>query len=201
MTPSLPSNHEIAVFAVASLGGAQKRVNTEEIAVFCHKLAPSQFSWSLKEYREKGWPDKFVVKCALEDAKKKKHGSLVSGNCARDASKDGWRLTALGAEWLKEHSDRFSGALHSPIKKQTRTDLRLIRKITGQKLFQIFLKQGSCAGCSRYDFTDMLNCSPDAPTEVLRAKFDRLLASATEADEKKILLFLNDCAREFNSIL
>lgn len=64
------SNVDVAVYILATLGGAEKTVYSEHIAAKCYEVAPGRFSWRLPDYREKGWPDKYIVKTALEDAKK-----------------------------------------------------------------------------------------------------------------------------------
>ena len=77
--PSEVSNVDIVVYVLGLLGGAEKTVYSEEVAAKCYEVAPTRFSWRLPAYRAKGWPDKYVVKTALEDAKKDKYGALVDG--------------------------------------------------------------------------------------------------------------------------
>ena len=62
------TNVEVVVLALGRLGGTTKKVFSEEIAVEAHGLAAGRFSWRLEQYRERGWPDKYIVKTALEDA-------------------------------------------------------------------------------------------------------------------------------------
>ena len=40
-----PSQAEMVTLAVYRLGGAQRAVDTEDVAVEAHKLAPGRFSW------------------------------------------------------------------------------------------------------------------------------------------------------------
>src|SRR5687767_12516037 len=93
------TNVDIVVYALAILRGAERTVHSEDIAAKCYELAPSRFSWRLAAYRDKGWPDKYIVKTALEDAKKE-HSALVEGAYTLDTAKDGWRLTPKGASWF-----------------------------------------------------------------------------------------------------
>jgi hypothetical protein len=73
------SNVDVVVYVLALLGGVEKTVYSEDVAARCYEVAPSRFSWQLPKYRQKGWPDKYIVRAGLEDAKKEKHGALVVG--------------------------------------------------------------------------------------------------------------------------
>jgi len=105
------TNLDIAVYALAKLNGAEKKVKSEDIAAKCYELSPSRFSWRLALYREKGWPDKYIVKTALEDTKKEKNGGLVEGSYSLDLSKDGWQLTLAGAAWFRSNTKRIEKGL------------------------------------------------------------------------------------------
>ena len=71
--PDKLSDIDIALYALYLLGGWQKRVHTEDIALRCYKLVPSKFSWV--KYPQ--YPDPAPTRFALGDAKKKKYGMLV----------------------------------------------------------------------------------------------------------------------------
>jgi hypothetical protein len=105
------TNVDIAVYALAILRGANRRVKSEDIAAKCYALCPARFSWRLIIYRDKGWPDKYIVKTALEDAKKEKNGGLVDGSYSLDLSKDGWQLTPPGAVWFRTNTKRIEKVL------------------------------------------------------------------------------------------
>ena len=196
----LASNVDIVVYALASLGGAGKTVYSEEVAATCFQLAPSQFSWRLPQYRK--WPDKYIVKTALEDAKKKANGSLVTGTYALDTSKDGWRLTPQGARWITDNRDRIEKQLN-----QTRLVIpkieadRMKKKLRSDSCFVVFQTKRSLDGVSPYAFTDMLGCSPDASNDIIRQRFDHLLASAELAGDEELSLFLKACANRFSDLL
>ena len=65
---SRPKNWETAAFALFSLGGGDKFIHTEDVALKCFELAPSSFSW----VRHTHLPDKDIVRVALTDARKEK---------------------------------------------------------------------------------------------------------------------------------
>jgi hypothetical protein len=85
---------ELAAWAVYGLGGAQRRIDTEDIAVRLFELAPQRFSW-------KKYPNQInleLVRVYLSDAKKTVHGELLVGS-----GKTGWALTQKGLAWVETH--------------------------------------------------------------------------------------------------
>ena len=199
-----PPLKDIVVYALARLGGAKKTVHSEDIAAKCYELAPDRFAWRLPQYRKKGWPDKYVVKTALVDAKKQEYGGLVEGTYKLDAAKDGWRLTAQGATWFKENARRIESALkvqtHSPAM-SAKERSRFLKRIHSQALFKAFVKTRALKEATRYEFTDFLSCSPDVPREVIVRKFQTLEATATHAGDQDVISFLDACRRNFSEVL
>lgn len=202
MSRKTPTNVDVAVLALAQLGGATKKVHSEDIAAKAFELAPEKFSWRLPEYRNKGWPDKELVRAALVNAQTKEYGELVRGAYNTDLSKDGWSLTAAGSGWVMTNEPRILDRLgrdQSKIPKQEA--LRYCKKIKGEPLFKKFLAEGNLASATQYQFTDLLECSPDAPKEILQTKFDRLLAIAYIVQNADILSFLESCKSRFSGLL
>jgi hypothetical protein len=198
--PDAVTNVDVAVYALAVLDGAEKRVYSEAVAARCFELDPARFSWRLPEYRN--WPDKYVVKTALEDAKKDEYGFLVDGAYNLDPAKDGWRLTPNGALWFRTHSARVAAhfATSSPAT-TTKDQKRILRDIQKESLFRQFAQTRTMTDVSSYAFTDMLNCSPDASADVIAIKFRRLLSSARMADDHDIIEFLTACAERFSTLM
>jgi hypothetical protein len=103
---------ELVTWAVYLLGGAQKRVDTEDVAIEVFGLAPKRFSW-------RKYPDQInleLVRVYLSDAKGVERGELLVGS-----GRTGWSLTRKGLTWVRaaeaelseRHqvaSDRQSGA-------------------------------------------------------------------------------------------
>ncbi len=195
------TNVEVVVLALARLGGATKKVFSEEIAVEAHGLAPGRFSWRLAQYREQGWPDKYIAKTALEDAKKQEYGRLVEGGYANETAKDGWTLTARGARWVEEHAERVAFKLKLDGPKIPKQDAgRFVKQLKRDPLFKVY-GTGKLDSAMPYQFTDMLNCSPDAPRELIKSKFDRLRAISRVAGDPQAVEFLDDCAVKFAGLL
>lgn len=183
----------------------QKKVHTEEVAWEAFQIAKERFSWRLPKFRNKGFPDKTPVRFALEQAKKKENGSLVTGRAGGDINRpelEGWRFTPQGAEWMKKNEERISKAL-----KQKAPDLpklvadRFIRQLKNDPCFIAFKKGGNLNEISTYMFTDMLGCAPDASKEIIQQKFDHLLTTANLVKDKDILQFLKACAAKFTNLI
>jgi len=199
------SNIDIALFALYKLGGISKKIHTEYVAWEAYQLAKERFSWRLPDFREKGFPDKTPVRFALEQAKKKENGRLVSGRAGGDINRpelEGWRFTPQGAEWIKKNERRILTAL-----KQKAPDLpklvaeRFIRQLKNDPCFLSFNKSGNLNEVSPYMFADMLACAPDASKEIMKQKFERLLTTANLVNDEEILKFLEACAIKFAQLI
>ena len=84
---------ELVTLAVYLLGGAERALDTEDIAMCAHQLGPGRFSW-------KKFPDQInleLVRVYLSDAKKATHSKRISGT-----GKSGWRLTQNGLEFARK---------------------------------------------------------------------------------------------------
>lgn len=83
---------ELVTWAVYLLGGAQKRVDTEDVAIKVFDLAPKRFSW-------RKYPDQInleLVRVYLSAAKDVEHGELLVGS-----GRTGWSLTRKGLMWVR----------------------------------------------------------------------------------------------------
>ncbi len=92
---------DIALLAMLRLGGDEKGLDMEDIAVECHKISPKTFSW-------RKYPDQvnmILVANAIQDAKRGRNGSLVSGG-----QKQGWRLTVAGLQAAQRVNASDAGA-------------------------------------------------------------------------------------------
>ena len=87
---------DLVVLALHSLGGHARSVDTEDVAMVVHGLAPDRFSW--KKYPEQ--VNLELVRVSLSDGKKASGGQRVIGS-----GREGWRLSAKGVRWAsKNHS-------------------------------------------------------------------------------------------------
>jgi len=198
------SNIDIVLFALHKLGGASRKVHTEHIAWEAYQLAKERFSWRLPEFRDR-FPDKSPVRFALEQAKKKEHGKIVTGRAGGDIFRpelEGWCFTPGGAEWIRENESRIAKAL-----KQKTPDLRkleaekFVRELRADACFKLFQERGGLDEVSSYMFTDMLGCSPDATKDIIKRKFDRLLTTAKLVNDSELIKFLEVCSSTFSALL
>jgi hypothetical protein len=86
------SNIQLVTIALGNLDGHETPVDSEDVAVHVNVLAPGKFSW--RKYPE--YIDLQVVNQSLQDARRKRNGSLVTGSSSK-----GWMLSAAGMEWFK----------------------------------------------------------------------------------------------------
>ena len=92
---------EVAAVALFLLGGATNVIDTEDIAVKAHAIAPGRFAW-------RKYPDLVnleLVRVALSDARKRENRALVSGK-----GKSGWSLTPAGARWCEAQAKSLLGS-------------------------------------------------------------------------------------------
>ena len=198
------SNLEVVTLALAKLGGATKRVHTEEIAEKALELAPSKFSWRLDKYKERGWPQIFVVKNALEDAQKPGNGGYVRGRCTTNLGKDGWSLTAAGATWVRERGElqNCSEPIEPILSKADRHRIQnRLSKIRVSTIYRRFSEEESLESASVYAFADLLNSNPAASKIVLQSKFNALQAQAALIDDQLMVRFFQACAERFGLML
>jgi len=199
------SNIEIALFALHKLGGAVRKVHTEHIAWEAYQLAPDRFSWRLSEYRERGFPDKTAVRYALEQAKKKDGGELVSGRAGGDvggSELEGWGFTPRGVEWILQNEIRISIALkEDTVDLHPRDVKRFLAKIKKEYAYILYIKDKTLDSVTPYMFTDLLGCTPDASPEIINKKYNRIKAMATLVGDNEITEFLDRCKTRFISLL
>ena len=79
--------------AVFLLGGRDRFVDTEEVAMKTHELSPGRFSW--RKYPEQ--INLELVRVRLSEAKSAAHGALLRGSGTQ-----GWTLTARGLQWASD---------------------------------------------------------------------------------------------------
>ena len=101
-----PLQVELVTLAVYLLGGDQHPVDTEDIAVKVHELAPTRFSW--RKYPEQ--INLELIRVYLSDGKKPDKGGFLDGS-----GKTGWSLTAKGVNWVKTSGlQLIGGSLDRP---------------------------------------------------------------------------------------
>lgn len=92
------SSAEVVLWAVSLLGGDQKRIDTEDVAVKAFQLAPKSFCW--RKYPEQ--INLELVRVNLSNAKKPENGELLTGS-----GRTGWSLTRKGLVWIRSARSRL----------------------------------------------------------------------------------------------
>lgn len=200
------SNTDVVVYAIFKLGGAEKKIHTERIAMECFKLSKERFCWRLPEYRE--YPDKEITRLTLKNLSKSKNskfGQLVTGRSGVEASgkeTDGWMLTPQGVQWILKNQTKIEKVINTEIIPAKRPDVqRILRKFGEEKCYRMFQRYGHLKQVTEYDFKDMLRCSPDAHVETIRKEFEKLKTHGQITQDKTILSFLEACEKTFKHVM
>ena len=85
-------NRQFVTLALSNLGGHERYIHTEDIALEVNELAPGRFTW--RKYPQ--YVDINVVLQGLSDARRRRYGEHVVGSNVK-----GWILTAAGQVWVK----------------------------------------------------------------------------------------------------
>jgi hypothetical protein len=185
------NDKDIVIYALYILGGYQKRVHTEDIALKCYEIAPTRFSWI--KYPE--YPDIQPVRFALEKCK-----PLIVGSSERKlpTTITGWRLTSDGIKWVKMNLDRIDQQLG---KKQPPTerlvDNRRIKALINSRAFKKYLAEGEKAEISRADFAESLVCTVNTKPEIVSERIEQLHSAADLLNQDKVKQYLDFCRKSF----
>lgn len=199
------SNVDIVLFSLYKLEGSTKKIHTEEIAWEAYNLSKERFSWCLPKFHKMGFPDKTTARYALESAKKIKY---VTGRAGRDkggSESEGWQLTSLGIEWIRKNEKRIAFILKQNVSLSNDLTIheakRFIKNIKSKKIYLLFKKDKSLKFATIYDFSDLLNCSPDAPQKVIKSQFYLLKNNTELLNDEELHNFINICENKFNDVL
>jgi hypothetical protein len=197
------TNVDVVTFVLAELGGTEKPIHLEEIAVRAFEFSPGAFRWDLDEFSH--FIDKDKVRVSLTDAAKEKYGHLVRavGPKRTGVSKptDAWQLTPAGVAWYLESRTQISetlGVTRPAIKRGKATKLR--SRVSGSDLYKRYVAEGAVPN-DPYAFADLLEVSPDASTTVIQDKLELLLNQIRLLDDPELLTFVERCAKEHEDML
>jgi len=192
-----PTNVDVAVYALYLLGGTQRRVHTEEIALKAHELSPRQFSWHTRH----DLPDAETARMALSDAQKRRYGAFVSmeGPSQRQGM---WMLTERGLAWLDRNEARLRQLLTHPETMPARDyESTQLSAVIKHPAFLDFRKTGSCRAIEDYQFAESLRCTVNTAPNVLRARFQEVRTLAAKSSREDVLRYLDACESKFPEML
>jgi hypothetical protein len=195
------SNRDIVLYALHLLGGWQKRIHTEDIALKCYEISRSKFSWT--KYPE--YPDREAARFSLEEAKKPENGVLVEGGSERKKTIDnvgGWMLTSNGIQWIKANRKRIEKYLG----KQTPSGDRLpadrkMKELVGSPAFKKFTEHGEKAEISHAEFAESLVCTVNTRSKVLKDRLQQLYSIAEELEKQEVKKYVDFCRKRFAPLL
>ena len=193
------SDKDIVLYALYLLGGWQERIHTEDIALKCHQLAPSRFSWV--KYPQ--YPDIQPVRFALEKVGAK-HGGLVEGKSERKdkAIVGGWRLTESGVQWIEANRTRIEQSLAKDVSIKDRLPQnRRINELFRSLAFRKFQQYGEKAEISHAEFAESLVCTVNTKADVLIERLEQLYSAAEELKRQEIKDYVDFCRGKFALLL
>jgi hypothetical protein len=177
------SQAEVVTFAVYNLGGAQKAIDTEDVAVEAHRLAPGRFSW-------RRYPDQInleLIRVYLSDAKLKHDLLMGSG-------KTGWRLTQHGLKWAESAEGQITPQQSSRTRAQSRSGSieeqrwrRERARVLGTHAWQLWNSGQRTVPLA--EAKEVFRIDSYARGEMLEAKLTRL--TDLFADDKELRPFLD----------
>ncbi len=195
------SDKDIAIYALYLLGGWQRRIHTEDVALKCFELAPSKFSWV--KYPQ--YPDPAPARFALEAAKKPKDKALVKGESERkrtDKNIGGWVLTEYGIQSILANMARIEESLgkHAPMGDRLFGD-RKLKELLESTAYKKFRDYGEQAEILHSEFAESLICTVNTKTEILNDRLDQLYSTAENLRREEIKNYVNFCRKKFASLL
>ena len=133
MTEKKIKNIELVTLALYQLGGTNKSIDTEDIAVKSDEIDNERFKWRNKKYKK--FVDRGLILESLNAARVRKIGSFLKGNDDK-----GWILTTEGLKFCKNSKHKFN---HTVVRKKrlSKVDKKyLIREETRIKNTEAFNK-------------------------------------------------------------
>lgn len=184
MSPVALSNIQLVTIALGNLDGHEKPVDSEDVAVHVNELAPGKFTW--RKYPE--YIDLQVVNQSLQDARRERNGSLVTGSSSK-----GWMLSANGMEWFK-HLDiefRVDSAAEIQLRRGSllRSQEMERRRLKGTAAYELYCKS-RLADVTRNDFFDFAKVNEYFPLKA-RSRRYHFIESAVAGHDSLQDLWVN----------
>ena len=200
------TNRDLVVYALGLLGGDSAFVHTEDVAVRCHELDPSSFSWT--KYPE--YPDLEVTRRALIRVRSEEFGSLVEGRAGQgkglagltgqERTTDGWRLTHAGMVWLQREEARIAAATESKgLDDRRQKVLKQLGRVFAHTTWHSFEADQDEFSPSIGQLAELMRVRVDAPGGVWESRFEELEGKAGLIDNPGLRDFLEHCRSSWKS--
>lgn len=181
MLLSSMSNVHLVTIAVGNLGGYEKRVDSEDIAIHVNELAPGKFTW--RKYPEH--IDIQVVNQALQDARRKRNGALVVGTGAK-----GWMLSKAGMEWFKHikitDGSRTGNSLGLRRDSLLASQELELRRLVNTRAYKLYFS-GQIEGITRSDFFDFVKINEYFSLKARQRRYDFVESTISKDKELQAL--------------
>lgn len=191
------TKQDIVLYALHLLGGWEKRVHTEDIALKSFDLAPSEFSWM----KHPDLPKLSAARHALEHVKEAKRGTLVDGESEEGKGVGGWMLTPEGVQWVRENEQRIERSLsgHFPGTRLPRH--RRLRELLQSAAFKKFTEHGQQAEVSHAELAESLVCTVNTSAEILNDRLLQLEATAEQLQREDVRQYVRYARKTLASML
>ncbi len=181
MPESVLSNIHLVTIALGNLDGYERPIDSEDVAFHVNELAPGKFTW--RKYPE--YIDLQVVNQSLQDARRKRNGSLVTGSSSK-----GWMLSAAGMEWFKNFGFKSSADATDEIQFRRGSILRsqdLERRRLKDTAAYFLFCEGKLADVSRNDFFEFAKINEYFPLKARSRRYHFIESAVSGHDELKEL--------------
>ncbi len=185
------SNVVLALTLLDRLGGAERFVDIEEVALEAFKLAPERFGWRTRRDLPSWERVRTAFVHANQEAQRREIGPVLFSNKEGEA----WRLTAQGVKYARENAGKIQAAAARGARRGGASVSR-IRQIRNHSAFRRFMQGTPVAEIERYQLADLLLCPPDSPVAAVMRKVDTAEAAAVDVADEEVQRFLGEVENE-----
>lgn len=191
--PSTPSaqhnNGDLLLWALYTVGGAERWVDVEEIYLAAFRLAPARLAWrtrpDLPNYKicARGLQD-------LENAREPRYGGLLEkrGPLHR-------KLTLAGVTWCETHSTALASLYGGSIVPSAapQDDARRLRSVTRSDAFGVW-SATNVLSTPIWELAELFRCLPDSSRAIWHSRLDDHVVAARRNGRTDVEAFL-ECVR------
>jgi hypothetical protein len=187
------SNVVLALTLLDRLGGAERFVDIEEVALEAFKLAPDRFGWRTRRDLPSWERVRTAFVHANQEAQRREIGPVLFSNKEGEA----WRLTAQGVKYARENAGKVLDATKGtrPIRRGG-ASVNRVRQIRNHPAFRRFMQGTLISEIERYQLADLLLCPPDSTEAAVMRKVDKAEAAAVDVDDQDVQRFLGEVEKE-----
>jgi hypothetical protein len=178
------SNVALVLSALHQLGGGEKFIDIEEVAISAFQLSPRRFAWRTRRDLPSWERVRTAFVHANQQERRRGRPPLVIQNTTGTA----WRLTADGVAFVQSNAQRLGGPV--PDQRRTGKSAERVRRIRGHTTFLAFSNGTPIEDLKRYQLADLLLCPPDSSIDSVRRKLDTARAAALEQRDGAVTKFL-----------